>query len=215
MGPSQDESNGGNLQALSHPPVEGVDVLSPRKKLNLSPSCSSSPNDPLVILSVEDYYELDVSTSTAVGPNLSSSSSSNLLITESPAVQVMERYMDNSHRIPSSVFEIDQSSNPIQWSTASSDSLFSIYVENTSISRDYSLWCSDEYGTTGEASTDGPVHTPLRQVSDRPSVKLRAVETSLDSVKEDSRESEDHNHEKSIADGRGSNASVKSFAFPM
>nr|GMD39017.1 Glutamate--tRNA ligase [Ipomoea batatas] len=126
-------------------------------------------------------------------------------------MQVMDRSMDTSHRIPSSVFELDHSSDPIQWSTASSESLFSIHLGNTSISGDYGLRCSDECGTRGEASIDRPV--PTRQVSDRPSVKLRAVEASLE--EEGSRESEDHNHEKSFAEGRGSNASVKSFAFPI
>nr|GLL35492.1 uncharacterized protein LOC109162770 [Ipomoea trifida] len=159
----------------------------------------------------EDDYEPDISTSAAASPNLSSLSSTDLLITESPTMQVMDRSMDTSHRIPSSVFELDHSSDPIQWSTASSESLFSIHLGNTSISGDYGLRCSDERGTTGEASIDRPV--PTRQVSDRPSVKLRAVEASLE--EEGSRESEDHNHEKSFAEGRGSNASVKSFAFPM
>nr|GMD39016.1 hypothetical protein Iba_chr09fCG9570 [Ipomoea batatas] len=61
MGPSQDELNGGNLQ----PPIEGVDVLSPRKKLKSSrllvPLIFSKLNDPFVIPSAEDDYEPDIS----------------------------------------------------------------------------------------------------------------------------------------------------------
>ncbi|XP_019166998.1 PREDICTED: uncharacterized protein LOC109162770 [Ipomoea nil] len=123
-------------------------------------------------------------------------------------MQVMDRSMNASNRIPSSVFELDHSSDPVLWSTASSESLFSINIGSASTTGDYGPWCSDERDSIGH-----PVNT--RQVSNRPSFKIREVEACLDALEEDPRESEDHSNERSLAEGRGSNASVKSFAFPI
>jgi hypothetical protein len=59
--------------------------------------------------------------------------------TISPPVQVMDRSgRCDSTRIPSSIFEIN-SNNPLEWSLASNDSLFSIHIDRTSFSRDHTF----------------------------------------------------------------------------
>ncbi|XP_038994271.1 uncharacterized protein LOC120118239, partial [Hibiscus syriacus] len=59
-------------------------------------------------------------------------------LTQSPPIQVMDRVLKgfDPYRIPSSVFDKSESTNPADWSTASNDSLFSIQVGNTSFFKD-------------------------------------------------------------------------------
>lgn len=56
--------------------------------------------------------------------------------TQSPPVQMMDRSGDPAHyRIPSSVFS-RTTTNPVEWSVASNESLFSIHTGNMSFTRD-------------------------------------------------------------------------------
>ncbi|GAU34554.1 hypothetical protein TSUD_219380 [Trifolium subterraneum] len=57
--------------------------------------------------------------------------------TLSPSIQVMDRSGGyDSSRIPSSIFEINSNINPLEWSLASNDSLFSIHIDQNSFSKD-------------------------------------------------------------------------------
>ncbi|CAJ2648147.1 unnamed protein product [Trifolium pratense] len=57
--------------------------------------------------------------------------------TISPPIQVMDRSgRYDPTRIPSSIFEINNNHNPLEWSLASNDSLFSIHIDQYSFSKD-------------------------------------------------------------------------------
>lgn len=73
--------------------------------------------------------------------------------TQFPPVQVMERSNEyDPFRIPSSVFE--RSTTPVEWSTASNESLFSIHVGNNSFSRDHIVLLGD-LSKSGELTRSG------------------------------------------------------------
>ncbi|GAV64400.1 hypothetical protein CFOL_v3_07918 [Cephalotus follicularis] len=81
---------------------------------------------------------------------------------ESPATQEMKR-PDNdstpsssSYRIPSSVFARTISTAPVEWSTASNESLFSIHMGNMSFTRDHYMYKSGELGLFNEYNNNIP-----------------------------------------------------------
>ncbi|XP_059303712.1 uncharacterized protein LOC132055759 isoform X1 [Lycium ferocissimum] len=130
--------------------------------------------------------------------------------TDSPPVQVMENSANKSYRIPSSVFAIDESANPADWSTASHESLFSIHMGTMSFTKDASFWQSGELGTPQNFSKSPMCDFSPYQSS--PEMEIAEVEVS--------RGNEDLNHERPLAEGRichksmESGTSTTSFAFP-
>lgn len=81
--------------------------------------------------------------------------------TQSPPMQVMERPSDpssSSYRIPDYVFARKPSTAPMEWSTASNESLFSIQMGNMSFTREQFAWLgkSGELGLPGELNMSGP-----------------------------------------------------------
>ncbi|KAF9671434.1 hypothetical protein SADUNF_Sadunf12G0047200 [Salix dunnii] len=84
--------------------------------------------------------------------------------TKFPPTQVMERTADSNPsaacRIPSSVFARNKSNTPMEWSVASNESLFSIYMGTMSFTRDHQNWLgkSGELGFPGDCTSDS---TPL------------------------------------------------------
>ncbi|KAJ6765112.1 SMOOTHELIN-LIKE PROTEIN 1 [Salix koriyanagi] len=81
-----------------------------------------------------------------------------------PPTQVMERTADSNPsaacRIPSSVFARTKSNTPMEWSVASNESVFSIYMGTMSFTRDHQNWLgkSGELGFPGDCTSDS---TPL------------------------------------------------------
>jgi hypothetical protein len=169
--------------------------------------------------------------------------------TQFPPTQVMERTADSNpsaaFRIPSSVFARTISNTRMEWSDASTESLFSIYMGNMSFTRDHQNWLgkSGELGFPGDStplidrSSNQPPsnHHPVNKSTEVGPKKSnvneylgetdqpKAAETMRRVVKEDK---EDGNKERSLAKGSlhsaslsrlsdASGASIKSFAFPM
>lgn len=80
--------------------------------------------------------------------------------TQLPPTQVMERPGDpssSSYRIPDYVFARKPSTAPMEWSTASNESLFSIQMGNMSFTREQFAWLgkSGELGMPGELNMSG------------------------------------------------------------
>ncbi|KAJ6312227.1 hypothetical protein OIU77_013881 [Salix suchowensis] len=74
---------------------------------------------------------------------------------QSPPLQVMERAGGyDPLRIPSSIFEKNKGAQPMDWSVASNESLFSIHVGNNSFSRDHALLFGD-LGKSGDITKSG------------------------------------------------------------
>ncbi|KAG6757982.1 hypothetical protein POTOM_038313 [Populus tomentosa] len=74
---------------------------------------------------------------------------------QSPPLQVMERPGGyDPLRIPSSIFEKNKGTPPMDWSVASNESLFSIHVGNNSFSRDHVLLLGD-LGKSGDITKSG------------------------------------------------------------
>ncbi|CDP18446.1 unnamed protein product [Coffea canephora] len=162
----------------------------------------------------------------------------NMPTTESPPTQVMERPTNSPYRIPSHVFARTKSTNPVEWSVASNESLFSIHMGNMSFTRDQFLLRSEELGIIpGESTTSGqtfksstgilpgepsnPYQTPTNQPPGRIATESRSHKLAVETMEEVIKESGDQHHGKSRSKGQishssaGSAASAKSFAFPM
>ncbi|PIA57698.1 hypothetical protein AQUCO_00600432v1 [Aquilegia coerulea] len=83
----------------------------------------------------------------------SESSSPSISPKQSPKIQLMERLEPpDPNRIPATVFARTKSTAPVEWSTASNESLFSIHMGNNSFSRDqiFLMGRSQELGMTQE-----------------------------------------------------------------
>ena len=143
---------------------------------------------------------------------------------EVPRTQEMER-TPSAYRIPASVFEKSPSSSPMEWSTTSNESLFSIHTGNMSFTNDqFYMWRSGELTPPAEAaaSTSDQMfsyHDSAGGVAgDMRTHEMGLAEaTMLEVIKE----SENQNPTKSLAEVRharrseGSNTSNKSFAFSI
>ncbi|KAE9615478.1 hypothetical protein Lalb_Chr04g0255641 [Lupinus albus] len=89
--------------------------------------------------------------------------------TVSPPIQVMDRSGGyDPVRIPSAVF--DRDTNPLEWSAASNDSLFSLHIENNSFSREHTF---GEVSMSPELTKSG--ETDL--FSRNPSVIIEEIDT--------------------------------------
>ncbi|XP_057459390.1 uncharacterized protein LOC130750022 isoform X2 [Actinidia eriantha] len=180
-------------------------------------SGSSVPKDD------ESKHELPVSTLPPLVP------SDNPQLKESPPIQAMDRSGDSTYRIPSYVFARTKSTAPVDWSTASNESLFSIHMGNMSFSNDPMFWRSGELGLPSEPTTSPHIfkYTPNLPVDNKTteagkSSEGNVAESAVATMREVIRESaEDKSHGKSSLTpsvscrSDASGASVKLFAFPI
>ncbi|GFZ17004.1 hypothetical protein Acr_26g0002740 [Actinidia rufa] len=171
----------------------------------------------------ETKHELPVSTLPPMVPG------DNPQLKESPPIQAMDRSGDSTYKIPSYVFARTKSTAPVDWSTASNESLFSIHMGNTSFSNDPMFWRSGELGLPGEPTTSPLIfnYTPKQPIDNKTteagkSSEGKVAEGAVATMREVIRESaEDKSHGKSSlapsvsSRSDASGASVKSFAFPM
>ncbi|KAK6925112.1 hypothetical protein RJ641_009438 [Dillenia turbinata] len=157
------------------------------------------------------------------------------LPTQTPSVQVMEYPPgDDENRIPSSVFARTNTTAPVEWSSASNESLFSIHPGNMSFTRDYLILLqnSEELGT-GKFMIPSPLislpGSNFSSVNQSPEISnTDAPGNSLDESNAafETKNTKDQGHHKfSPEEARhspsvshhsdGSAASCKSFAFPV
>lgn len=110
---------------------------------------------------IQALAESPSSTPAVLGHQSELSTSDNSPATQSPPVQVMERPSDPStsaYRLPSYVFARTNTTAPMEWSTASNESLFSIHGGNMSFTGDqfYNFGKSGELGLPGDLTMSGP-----------------------------------------------------------
>ena len=72
-----------------------------------------------------------------------------------------------ANRIPDYVFARTKSTAPMEWSTASNESLFSIYMGNMSFNKDRMSWASKSEDL-GKAGGEFTMMSPLNNNSNRP-----------------------------------------------
>ncbi|XP_061991071.1 uncharacterized protein LOC133709369 isoform X2 [Rosa rugosa] len=258
--PKVNDGSGGSKHSSS-PPIsskvaeataKGGHQRAPSDKLLSFTSTSSSGSD----TSMDDLFQVDsnrFSTSTHIPPlpkdyapnspyRPSTSRASNVtngLPTESPAVQMMDRYGGyDPYRIPSTVFDTSNVSNKeMEWSAASNESLFSLHLGNNSFSRDHILMLSD-LGPTKSSElleisprTRPPVVETEFEISRIEEGRESAAEEVADANIKDTEHASAENHSEgrvppapkspSLAhsrhsDGSGlSGTSTRSFAFPI
>ncbi|KAF5180471.1 Glutamate--trna ligase [Thalictrum thalictroides] len=170
----------------------------------------------------------------------SDSSSPSISPKQSPKIQLMESLEPpDPNRIPATVFARTKSTAPVEWSTASNESLFSIHMGNNSFSRDqiFLMGRSQELGKSDDMfkfpnNTSSEVNnfsTPARSatISDQKSSGICVAEVAAETMKEVIRETaQDRNKAKPSAEvmhrsisishrSQDSNASTMSFAFPI
>uniref|UniRef100_A0A6N2NKZ2 Uncharacterized protein n=1 Tax=Salix viminalis TaxID=40686 RepID=A0A6N2NKZ2_SALVM len=158
---------------------------------------------------------------------------------QSPPLQVMERAGGyDPLRIPSSIFEKNKGAQPMDWSVASNESLFSIHVGNNSFSRDHALLFGDP-GKSGDITKSGEsiMFSPLppremvatdnqSSVPDMETNKQKGGSSGMaDNTIKDPAEyqNEEDNTNQAVSwkspsssnRSYGSGDSVKSFSFPM
>ncbi|KAG8379303.1 hypothetical protein BUALT_Bualt07G0074400 [Buddleja alternifolia] len=223
------------VNLMAHPPpiVEKV-ALHPTNKILRSSSSSSSPDSPLDDPFHNDDYDDDDDTSKfepsargapCVVPSTVEKSSCDISSIEAPPNQVMENPSNSPYRIPPSVFERSSSTTPMEWSTTSNESLFSIHGGNMSFTNEQYLWRSGELGgLPGQVCTSDHMFSYSAHedgggnVADMRSRELGLAEAVM---KEVIKESEDQVYEKSTVDvnvsrrSQGSNRSNQSFAFSI
>ncbi|KAK1565391.1 hypothetical protein Q3G72_025495 [Acer saccharum] len=169
--------------------------------------------------------------------------------TQSPPMQVMERTYDfadvDPNRIPAHVFDRSKSSAPVEWSTCSNESLFSIHMGNMSFTRDHvnligksgELVYIGEYQSSSMPPIDFSSNQPPSSQSAEFSKKngnlnqgfgateAAAAETMREVIRENAA-SEQNNHSpdklsprkieiRPLSPRHHSDESIKSFAFPI
>ncbi|KAL7099015.1 hypothetical protein ACP275_09G055300 [Erythranthe tilingii] len=164
-------------------------------------------------------------TTTTTTTTTSTTTTTTTTTIEAPPNQEMERTDHGSYRIPPSVFETSPSSNAMDWSVASNESLFSIHTGNMSFTNDHIFWRSGELCTPvgDQVQTDHMFSYSAQQPSGGVGSDMRSRELGLAeaTMKEVIKESECHNYEPSLASVRncrrsqGSDASTRSFAFSL
>ncbi|KAM6593852.1 hypothetical protein CsatA_001555 [Cannabis sativa] len=149
--------------------------------------------------------------------------SRNSSTTQFPPTQVMERPVggDNNspgYRIPDYVFARTKSTAPMEWSTASNESLFSIHMGNMSFNKDQMSWVSksEELGKTGELTNNRPVQSAQNNSQ---ATEAKAAEIMREVIRE-SAENWDKDggasspNKKSAKISHQQNEGTQSFAFP-
>ncbi|KAF3976021.1 hypothetical protein CMV_000768 [Castanea mollissima] len=152
-------------------------------------------------------------------------------------VQVMERPSDHAssqYRIPSYVFARTKSTAPLEWSTNSNESLFSIHTGNMSFTKEQFNWLvksgelvmtgplmdiSNNQTPTNKSTENSPKKATLEEVSGITETKaaktMREIitENEAHSRKESRSLIEDASHSPRLS--HRSDGGAKSFAFPM
>ena len=152
-------------------------------------------------------------------------------------VQVMERPGDpasSQYRIPSYVFARTKSTVPMEWSTASNESLFSIHTGNMSFTKEQFNWLvksgelvmtgplmdiSNNHSPTNKSTENSPKKATLDEVSGV--TETKAAKTMREIILENEAHSskdiqslvEDASHSPRLS--HRSDQGTKSFAFPM
>lgn len=158
--------------------------------------------------------------------------------TQNPPVQVMERPGESAgtspqYTFPSHVFSKSNINSPVEWSTASNESLFSIYMGNTSFSNELVGFKSGELDKPGEVYMyDQPIASPTpeqppAQVNKFNDISQRTAEHQLlheesskateakaaETMREVIMESSQTTENVASNSHRQSNGSAKSYAF--
>ncbi|KAK7838736.1 hypothetical protein CFP56_019255 [Quercus suber] len=152
-------------------------------------------------------------------------------------VQVMERPGDpasSQYRIPSYVFARTKSTVPMEWSTTSNESLFSIHTGNMSFTKEQFNWLvksgelvmtgplmdiSNNHSPTNKSTENSPKKATLDEVSGV--TETKAAKTMREIIKENEAHSskdirslvEDASHSPRLS--HRSDQGTKSFAFPI
>ena len=161
---------------------------------------------------------------------------------QNPQVQVMERTNESgansSYVFPSHVFARNSTNAPVEWSTASNESLFSIYMGNMSFSSELALFKSGELDNKpcDVYVSDQPNASPIQQpptpvnkfndISQRTAelheeglkvTEAKAAETMREVIMESSQTTEENTDKveqvKKSNSRRQSDGSTKSYAF--
>ncbi|XP_027922155.1 uncharacterized protein LOC114179870 isoform X2 [Vigna unguiculata] len=158
-----------------------------------------------------------------------------------PPVQVMERPGETNtspdYTFPSHVFSKSTANSQVEWSTASNESLFSIYMGNTSFSNDLGCFKSWEMDKPGDVCAhDQPYASPnnnnvdastnkfnaiskrtheLQNELSSKNAEARAAETMREVIMESSKTTENvgKGDDKAFEPQRQSNDSTNSYAF--
>ncbi|XVE54689.1 hypothetical protein DITRI_Ditri03aG0102100 [Diplodiscus trichospermus] len=208
--------------------------------IQLSPTRTSTP-DVGVSSQLKDKHSEDETQDSSM-PNSGRSIDGSAMII--PATQAMEQSTGGSplatsdkNRIPSSVFARTSTNAPAEWSVASNESLFSIQMGNMSFSKDQLSWTkSGELGFyTIDSTMTGPFYeVPSNQTPTKKSTEITkksgnlkegqfgVTEAAAETMREVLRDKECQ-HKENVAKesprspslSRHSDASVKSFAFPI
>lgn len=233
------------MNAESHNPfpVKEKDTNAPPKWGLDSHVAAESSDDDIPVSSMPKHGQsgdvAGVQSSAAVAPGTNKGPE-----IQNPPVQVMERPGDSgtssSYTFPSHVFARNKSNAPVEWSTASNESLFSIYMGNMSFSSEIPYFGggrSTELDKPGEIyMPDQPNASPIQQPPTAPVNKFndisqrtaelheechkiteaKAAETMREVIMETSRTNENvgkAGEDKSSNSHRQSDGSTKSFAF--
>ncbi|TKY55025.1 hypothetical protein E2542_SST19439 [Spatholobus suberectus] len=155
--PSANESSLGNA---FHEPTN-TDTKTPSGALeswqqNQRSACETSEDD-APVSSMPKHGHDDVSGGTSQGSEI-----------QNPPVQVMERPGESGtspqYIFPSHVFSKSNINSPVEWSTASNESLFSIYMGNMSFSNELVCFKSCEMDKPGDVCIhDQPNASPTQQ----------------------------------------------------
>lgn len=170
--------------------------------------------------------QLDFSEASNVRESTADGSEQNGLPIQSPPIQTMERPEGyDPSRIPASIFA-SKWTTPLEWSVASSESLFSLHVGNASFSTEFAQFSkSEEFSKSQEVSSRPPPTEAADRDRRSPDAERGSGvrETSSETTKESS---EGHGKEKmppaeglrdspSSLPSEGSVNSTLSFAFPV
>ncbi|RZC28702.1 hypothetical protein D0Y65_000602 [Glycine soja] len=192
---SKGEHGKNNIHSTTH--INGTKSIPPSSRRTSSSSSSESSSDNF--FRIEEAFKCTKSGKDYVSSNSSGSSyksevDNNLLgttstyqvydlshnqkdmsPTSSPPIQVMNRSgRYDASIVPSSIFEAN-TNNPLEWSIASNDSLFSIQIGQPSFTRENALMYA-ELGLSGELTKSGELNNRA------PSVILEEISTVVKSV---------------------------------
>lgn len=155
---------------------------------------------------------------------------------QNPRVQVMERPNESNsitspYVFPSHVFARNNTNGQVEWSTASNESLFSIYMGNMSFSSELACFKSCEMDKPGDViitdqqPNNNQPPTPVNKFNDISQrtaelheeglkvTEAKAAETMREVIMESSRTTENKEDKKSTSTQLHSDGSTKSYAF--
>ncbi|KAI4343968.1 hypothetical protein L6164_011251 [Bauhinia variegata] len=146
--PSFPQSSGSSSRDLINV-AESTDTNVIQKRESCSEFGAESSEDDISICSMPKHGEGRGQNSAAALTETNNGSE-----IQNPPTQVMERPedSDSAYRIPSHVFATDKTNTVTEWSTCSSESLFSIHMGNMSFSKDLTWLKSGGFSNPGETN---------------------------------------------------------------